>query len=175
MSKPSSVPALQWSRIAAIGLVVALAACGGGGSPTATPTPTPAPAKAVIKVLIDPSPVIAVASGDPSYPWAFRVNIQLSDSGGVAFVVSSMQTTVISALSGATLVTLDTNAFVGVKIPAYGQETAQFGVLAYRMENFTKEGRVNFKFNFIDDKGNASVYDGSVTVQHIGGPARLPE
>jgi hypothetical protein len=140
-----------------------------------TPTPTPPPAKAVIKVLIDPNPVIAVASGDSNYPWAFRVNIQLSDSGGVAFIVTSMLTTVTSALSGATLVSLDTNPFVGLKISAFGQETRQFAVLAYRMENFTKEGRVNFKFNFVDDKGNASVYDGTVNVQHLRTPVRPPE
>jgi hypothetical protein len=126
-----------------------LAACGGGGSPTVAPTPTPPPAKAVIKVLIDPNPVIAVPSGEPDYPWAFRVNLQLSDSGGVGFIVTSMLTTVTSALSGTVLASVDTNAFVGVKIPANGQETRQFGILAYRMENFTKEGRVNFKMNFV--------------------------
>ena len=29
--------------------------------------------------------------------------------------------------------------------------------------------------NFVDDRGNASVYDGSVSVQHLGGGVRLPE
>ncbi len=156
-----------------VGLAL-LSACGGGSNPVQTPTPTPPPAKAVIKVLIDPNPVLAVSSGDSDYPWAFRVNLQLSDSGGVGFIVTSMLTTVTSALSGGVLVSTDTNPFVGVKIPALGQETRQFYMQAYRMENHTKEGTINFKINFVDDKGNASVYDGSVSVRHFSDPVHLP-
>ena len=96
------------------------------------------------------------------------MNLQLSDSGGVGFIVTSMQTTVTSAISGGVLQTTDQNPFVGVKIAALGQETRQFHNGAYRMENFTKEGKVNFKINFVDDRGNASVYDGTVNVQHTG-------
>lgn len=156
-------------------IVLALTACGGGNSsPTVAPTPTP-PLKAIIKVLIDPNPVIAVSSGDSNYPWDFRFNLQLSDSGGVGFIVTSMLTTVTSALSGAVLDSTNDNAFVGVKIPAFGQETRQFHVGSYRMENYTKEGKVNIKMNFTDDNGNASVYDGSVNVQHFGSPVRMPE
>ena len=157
-----------------VGLLVFLSACGGSDSVVNTPTPTPTPAKAVIKVLIDPNPVLAVSSGDSDYPWAFRVNLQLSDSGGVGFIVTSMLTTVTSAISGGTLVSTDSNPFVGVKIPALGQETRQFYLPAYRMENYTKEGVINFKINFVDDSGNASVYDGSVNVRHVSDPVRLP-
>ncbi len=77
-------------------------------------------------------------------------------------------------MSGGVLVSTETNPFVGVKVPALGQETRQFYLSAYCMENYTKEGTINFKINFIDDKGNASVYDGSVTVRHLGDPVHLP-
>ncbi len=162
------------SLAVSVGLVMLLSACGGSNNPVQAPTPTPPPAKAVIKVLIDPNPVMAVSSGNSNYPWAFRVNLQLSDSGGVAFIVTSMLTTVTSAISGQTLVSTDSNPFVGVKIPALGQETRQFYMPAYRMENYTKEGTINFKINFVDDKANASVYDGSVSVRHVHDPVHMP-
>ena len=165
---------LRGGAVAAL-LAAALTACGGSDTVTGGgPSPTPAPSKAIVKVLIDPNPVIAVPTGDSTYPWDFRVNLQLSDSGGVGFVVTSMLTTVTSALSGATLDSTDTNAFVGVKIAAFGQETRQFHMGPYRMENYTKEAKVNFKINFTDDKGNVSVYDGSVSVQKLGGEVELP-
>lgn len=112
--------------------LVGLAACGGGGTSSPTAVSTPAPAQAVIKVLIDPNRITAVPTGDPSYPWDFRVNIQLSDSGGVGFIVTSMQTTVTSALSGGVLTTSAQNPFVGEKIAAFGQSTKQYHVGAYR-------------------------------------------
>ncbi len=161
-------------RLLAMLAVGVLVACGGGSSPTAAPTPTPAPAKAVIKVLIDPNPVTAVASGNSDYPWDFRVNLQLSDSGGVAFIVTSMKTTVTSALSGAELATTDENPFVGVKISAYGQETRQFHMGPYRMEYGLKQGNINFKINFVDDRGNATAFDQTVSVQNTGNIVRLP-
>jgi hypothetical protein len=151
---------------------MAVGACGGGDGPTVSTTPPPV-TKAVINVLIDPNPVTAEATGNPQFPWDFRFNLQVSDSGGVGFIVTSMQTTVTSALSGLPLMNTGQNPFVGVKVPAFGQETRQFHVGAYRMENFTKEGKVNVKMNFVDDKGNASVYDGTVNVQHLGQPVRV--
>ena len=154
-------------------MLAMLAHCGGGGSPTVAPTPPPPPKKAIIKVLIDPSPVIAVPTGDPQFPWDFRFNLQLSDSGGVGFIVTSMETTITSALSGGILTTTQQNPFVGVKIPALGQETRQFHIGPYRMENFTKEGRANVKLNFVDDNGNASTFDGTVNIQHVGDRFRL--
>lgn len=153
------------TALAVISLVVNYGC--GGSSPTApTPVPTPMP-RAVIKVLIDPNPVTAVPSGDPTFPWDFRFNIQVSDSGGVGFVVSSMTTSVTSAISGLTLVQTAQNPFVGAKIPGGGQQTAQFWIGPYRMENFTRQGRVNVKMNFVDDNGNASVYDATVNVQYV--------
>jgi hypothetical protein len=124
------------------------------------------PQKAVIKVLIDPNPVQAEATGDPKFPWDFRYNLQLSDSGGVGFIVTSMETSVASALTGDVLVRTDQNPFVGIKVAARGQQTRQFHIGPYRMEFFTRQARVSVKMNFVDDNGNASVYDGSVTVQH---------
>ena len=160
---------------AAAVLALTLTACGSDTPTGIDPTPPPAPSKAVIKVLIDPNPVTAVPTGDSTYPWDFRVNLQLSDSGGVGFIVTSMLTTVSSALSGGTLDSSDENAFVGIKIAAFGQETRQFHMGPYRMENHTKEGKINFKINFVDDKGNASVYDGTVDVQNLGAPVELPQ
>lgn len=37
----------------------------------------------------------------------------------------------------------------------------------------TVTGKVNVKMNFVDDAGNASVYDGTVNVQYEGEPVRL--
>jgi hypothetical protein len=144
-------------------------ACGGSSPIAPTPAPTPSP-KAVIKVIVDPSPVIAVQSGDPDFPWDFRFNIQVSDSGGVGFTVASMTTTITSAISGLPLVTTAQNPFVGIKIPAAGQSTVQFHIGPYRMENLTRQGRVNIKMNFVDDAGNASVYDGTVNIQTTDPP-----
>ncbi len=161
------------ARLVAVPVLVAsLAACGSENGPTPLPSPTPPP-RAVVAVLIDPNPVVAVPSGNASFPWDFRFNLQVSDSGGVAFVVSSMQTTITSRQSGLALISTDTNPFVGVRISGGGQETRQFHIGPYRMENFAKEGRVNIKMNFIDDNGNASVFDGTVNIVHADGPVRL--
>ena len=163
------------SLLLAIGVVLALPGCGGGGSTPPTPVTTLAP-KAIIKVLIDPNPVLAEDSGLDDYPWDFRFNLQVSEGSGlVGFVVTSMQTTVASALSGALLISTDTNPFVGVRIAPGGQETRQFHSGPYRMENFSKEARVNVKMNFSDERGNPSVFDGSVNVQHVGEVHRLTE
>jgi hypothetical protein len=155
-----------------LSLALGLSGCKNTVGPNPEPSPTPVP-RAVIKVLIDPDPVIAVASGDRDFPWDFRFNLQLSDSGGVAFVVTTMQTTITSAASGATLTATGANPFVGLKIPANGQETRQFHIGPYRMENFAREARINVKLTFVDDAGNASVHDGNVNVQHEGGAVRL--
>jgi hypothetical protein len=129
-----------------------------------------------VHVLLDPNPVTATASGDPAYPWAFRVNIQLSDSGGVAFIVSSMITTITAASTGETWLSTSENPFSGTKIPAYGQTTLQFYMPSYRMDwAKTKEGTLAFKMNFIDDNGYPSTYDGSVRIQSTGAPGRLPD
>jgi hypothetical protein len=40
-------------------------------------------------------------------------------------------------------------------------------------DNKTKEGTINFKMNFVDDKGNASVYDGTANIRLCGGAIRL--
>lgn len=156
-----------------LAVAAALVGCGGGSSSSPTAAPTPVPSKAVVGVLIDPNPVIAVATGNPTYPWDFRVNLQLSDSGGVGFIVTSMETTVTSAYSGQVLTTTDQNPFVGVKISAFGQETRQYHMGPYRMEFYTKEANVTIRLNFVDDMGNASVYDGTVRVMHDGDHVHL--
>lgn len=163
------------ARTLAVPIIVAsLASCGGdGNSVVAPPVTTLAPARAVIGVLIDPNPVIAVPSGNSDFPWDFRFNLQVSDSGGVGFIVTSMQTTITSAQSGATLIATDSNPFVGVAIAARGQETRQFHMGPYRMENRAKEGRANVRMNFVDDRGNASVFSGSVDIRFADGPIRL--
>jgi hypothetical protein len=150
-------------------------ACG-GSTPTAVPTPTPTPIpRAVVKLLIDPKPIVATPSGDPNYPWSFAVNVQLSDSGGVAFSVTSMQTVVTAASSGLTA-TYNDNAFVGVKIPAFGQATRQFQWPSFRMDdNKTKEGTFTVQINFTDDNGFASVAENSVAIQHLGRTVELPQ
>lgn len=153
-------------------IVASLAGCGGDTVVT-PPVTTLAPARAVIGVLIDPNPVIAVPSGDSDFPWDFRFNLQVSDSGGVGFIVTSMLTTITSAQSGATLISTDANAFVGVAIAARGQETRQFHMGPYRMENLAKDGRANIRMNFVDDRGNASVFDGSVNIRYADAPVRM--
>jgi hypothetical protein len=158
---------------AVVGGGVALAA--GKGSSTPSPVaPTPVPLqRAVIGVLMDPNPVIAEPSGNSEFPWDFRFNLQVSDSGGVGFTVTSMQTTITSAQTGATLTTTAQNPFAGVRIAAFGQETRQFHSGPYRMENFRREGRANVRMNFLDDRGNASAFDGTINILHTGGPVRL--
>jgi hypothetical protein len=160
--------------LAPVFIVVGMVACGGGGSSSPTPVTTQPPAKAVIKVLIDPNPVHATSTGNDDFPWEFRVNLQVSDSGGVGFIVASMETTVTSAISGKVLTRIDQNPFVGVKVAAFGQDTKQLHVGAYRMENHTKEAKVTFKMNFSDDRGNTSAYDGSVNVLTTGETVHLP-
>lgn len=167
---------MKLSRRLAVPLIVTcLASCGGDGPVTPPVTTPPPPARAVIGVLIDPSPVIAEPSGNSSFPWDFRFNLQLSDSGGVAFIVTSMLTTITSAQSGATLISTDANPFVGVRVPARGQETRQFHMGPYRMENFAREGRANVRMNFVDDRGNASVFDGTVNIRFADAPVRMDQ
>lgn len=151
-----------------------LAACG-GDTPAAPPPPTPTPTpRAVIKILLDPKPVVATPSGDSNYPWAMAVNLQVSDSGGVAFSVTSMQSTLTAASTGQVIGSTDQNAFVGVKIPALGQATRQF-TASYRMDaNKTKEGTFSVRMNFVDDNGFASVGDASATIQNLGEVVELP-
>ena len=159
-------------RLAVPLIVASLAGC--GSDPVVTPPVTTlAPARAVIGVLIDPNPVIAVPSGNSDFPWDFRFNLQVSDSGGVGFIVTSMLTTITSAQSGATLTSTDANPFVGLTVPARGQETRQFHMGPYRMENRAKEGRANIKMNFVDERGNASTFDGTVNIQYADAPIRL--
>jgi len=155
-------------------VLLVLAGCGGSdSSPVAAPTPTP-PAKAVVRVLVDPNPVLATPSGDPEYPWAIRVNLQLSDSGGVAFIVTSMQTTVTAASTGEMWLSTSENPFTGVKIPAFGQHTVQFAMPAYRMDFAkTRQRMLAFKMNFIDDNGFPSTYDGSVRIDSLGAASEL--
>ncbi len=155
-------------------VAVALAACGGENpSQEVTPTPTPHP-KAIVGVLIDPNPIVAVPSGNRDYPWGFAVNIQLSDSGGVGFIVVSMQMTITAASTGLTWSSSD-NLFVGVMVPANGQVTKQFAQPQWRMDpEGTKEGTFNVKMNFLDDAGNTSAYDGTVNVRRIGDPVPFP-
>ncbi len=164
----------QWKRVLALIAVLALADCGGDSpSQGVTPTPTPHP-KAVINVLIDPNPIVAVPSGDPDYPWAFAVNLQLSDSGGVGFIVVSMQITITAASTGLTWSSSD-NLFVGVKVPPNGQATKQFRQPQWRMDREkTKEGTFNVKMNFLDDAGNTSAYDSTVSVRRVDDPVHLP-
>lgn len=147
-------------------LAAFLPACGGSSSNVTSTPVTTLPPMAIIKVLIDPNPIQAVASGDSNLPWDFRFNLQLSDSGGVGFIVSAMQTTVKSALTGATLTTTAQNPFVGIKIAAFGQNTQQFHEGAYRMENFTRQATVTVQITFVDDRGNTSVFNGTVNVLH---------
>ena len=146
-------------------LLLGLVACGGDSSPTVAPTPTP-PAKAIIGVLLDPSPIMATPSGDPDYPWAFRVNLQVSDSGGVGFIVSSMQTTVTAASHGFNVFDSRDNFFDGIKIPAHGQHTVSFGFSRYRMDFAkTRQGTITFRMNFLDDNGFPSASDASVEIR----------
>jgi hypothetical protein len=147
-------------------ILLVTVACGGSSASAPTPAPTPA-ARAVVGVLIDPNPVVAVASGDPDAPWIFRVNLQVSDSGGVGFAVTSVRTTLTSALSGLSVVTDGTNPFAGLSIPAYGERTKQL-VAGYAMEQGTRECTVRFQLQFRDDLGNTSSYDGSVKVVFRG-------
>jgi hypothetical protein len=109
-----------------------------------------------------------VDSGNPEFPWEFRVNFQITDTGGVGFSVTGMQTTVTSALSGAALVTSAENPFLGVHIPARGQETRQFHLGAYRMENGTKAGRMTVKIDFRDDNGTTSTSTVGVDIRYVG-------
>jgi hypothetical protein len=164
---------MRLERLAVSALLCGSIGCGGSSSPTATPTPTP-PARAAVHVLIDPNPVTAVPSGDPAYPWAFTVNVQLSDSGGVAFIVTSMLTTITAASTGETWLSSSENPFVGAKIPAYGQTTLQMRMSSYRMDwAKTREGTLTFKMNFVDDNGYPSTYEGSARIQSVGSPSHL--
>ena len=156
--------------------LIALIACGGDTpAKPVTPTPTPTP-KAIVKVLIDPQPIVAVASGNSEFPWSFAVNLQVSDSGGVGFTVTSMQTTVVAKSTGQVIASLDQNAFVGVKVAPLGQSTRQFQAGAYRMDsNKTKEGTFSVSLNLVDDNGFASVANSSAVIQHLGRAVELPQ
>lgn len=156
-------------------LVVALGslvACGGGSTPTASPSATPPP-RAVINVQFDPTVINAVPSGNPDLPWAMSVNIILSETGGVAFRVTSMVTTVTAASTGASVSSAE-NPFAGVTVPANGREVRPFSWPAYKMDdNKTKEGVLAIRLNFVDQYGVTYVFEGSVTIQSRSEAVRL--
>jgi ABC-type glycerol-3-phosphate transport system substrate-binding protein len=149
-----------------------LVACGGGSSPTASPSATPPP-RAVINVHFDPTVITAVPSGNPDYPWSMSVNIVVSETGGVAFQVTSMVTTVTAASTGATVSSAE-NPFAGVTIPAYGQETRQFSWPEYKMDDSdTKEGVLAIRLTFVDQYGVTYVFEGSINIQRRSEPVPL--
>jgi hypothetical protein len=115
-------------------------------------------------VLIDPDPILPTYTGDPLLPWEFHFNVQVSDSGGVAFVVTSFRLTITSTYSGLVLLTDDTNHFAGQRITGFGQRTIQLALLPYHLENGTRQCRVGLQMTFQDDLGNLSSYNGSVNV-----------
>jgi PEGA domain len=158
---------------AVVGGGAALAAGGGASSAPPPPSTPVAPQRAIIGVLMDPSPAFAEPSGDSTFPWDFRFNLQVSDSGGVGFTVTSMQTTITSTATGATLFSTAVNPFAGVQIAAFGQETRQYHNGPYRMENFRREGRANVRMNFQDSRGNASSFNGTINILYVGDPERL--
>jgi hypothetical protein len=160
---------MRKAKVSLAMLAAFVAACGSSGTTQATP-PTTQPPQAIINVLIDPNPIQAVSSGDSNYPWDFRFNLQVSDAGGVGFIVSVMQTTVKSAATGATLNTTASNPFVGVKIPALGQATRQFHEGPYRMENFARQATLTLQMTFVDDGGHTSVFNSTVNVVHAQRP-----
>ena len=147
----------------------------GNGSSTPPPVaPTPVPQqRAIIGVLMDPNPAIAEPSGNSEFPWDFRFNLQVSDSGGVGFTVTSMLTTITSAQTGATLQSTAQNPFEGIRIAPFSQETRQFHNGPYRMENFRREGRANVRMNFVDDRGNTSAFNGTINILYAADPVRL--
>ena len=151
-------------------LLGAIAGCGGGSSSAPTPVPTPLPS-AVMHVNIDPNPITAVDSGDPKYPWDFRFNVEVYDSGGVGFTITKLQYVIASAQSGFILNEVDSGVN-GTHYLAFGRVVRQLHEGPYRMENFTKQAKVTVNYNIVDDNGHH--FDGSTkaNVQFIGPIAR---
>jgi hypothetical protein len=150
---------------------IAIAAAGKGGSSTSTLVPSVP--SAVIHVNIDPNPITAVSSGDASFPWDFRFNLEIFDSGGVGFTITQIETVVASATSGIVINRSVDTASAGTHYPALGRVVRQYHNGPYRMENFTRQGKVTVNYNIVDDNGhhfdgstNANVlYNGEVLIQ----------
>jgi hypothetical protein len=109
-------------------------------------------------VNIDPNPIYAVNSGDPNYPWDFRFNVEVYDSGGVGFTITKLQYVVASAQSGVVLDQIDSGVN-GTHFPALGRVVRQYHENAYRMENFSRQAKVTVNYNIVDD--NLHHFDGS--------------
>ena len=148
--------------LASLTLLGVVVGCGGSSSSNPTPVPTPSPT-AVMHVNIDPNPIYAVDSGDKNYPWDFRFNVEVYDSGGVGFTITKLQYVVASALTGSVLDTVDSGVN-GTHFPVFGRVVRQYHESAYRMENFSKEAKVTVNYNIVDD--NLHHFDGS-TVANV--------
>ena len=143
---------------AAAGIAIA---AGGGKSGGGTTTPSPTLPTAVIHVNIDPNPITAVSSGDPNFPWDFRFNLEVYDSGGVGFTISKIETVVASALTGFILNRNTDTATVGVHLAALGRVVRQFHNGPYHMENLTRQAKITVNYSMVDD--NNHNIDGSTT------------
>ncbi len=157
------------SRVAvAVFLAGAFGACF-STDPEPLPTP-PVPTRADVKLLVDPNPVRANYEGDGWY--RFKVNLAFSESAGVGFTINTIRVTVSSALSGDTL--LDVNSPVSEHVVANGSKVLQFTCPQYHMEFGTSAARTRFAAGITDDKGNAITLSGQADVLYRGEPRRLP-
>ncbi len=75
--------------------VIVLPSCGGKDSPSApsTPAPPPAPTRAVITVSIVPSPIVATATNDATFPLRAGWTTVITETAGLAANVNLVNVT----------------------------------------------------------------------------------
>lgn len=76
---------LDRTMLVTLGLCATLGCGGSSSSPAApTPAPTPAPAqRAAVTLTNSPDPIIATASGNPSFPWTATWEVVIRESAGL--------------------------------------------------------------------------------------------
>lgn len=170
------------ARVAALSIVMALTACGGGGSssPTAsTPAPAPAPvSRSVLTVTVAPNPLIATATGDPTYPWQVEYEVTVRETAGLACNINRLQMSFRSGTTGLEFgtETYDPNYFNaylgGNHIPALGSKTVKDG-WRYRLAFGGKQMTIYVAAEAIDARGNTVTASTQVNVLMAGGAVEL--
>lgn len=171
------------ARVTALSVAMALTACGGGGSssPTAsTPAPTPAPqaSRSVLSVTVVPNPLIATATGDPTYPWQIEYEVTIRETAGLACNINRLQMSFRNNTTGIEFgtETYDPNYFNaylgGNHVPAFGSKTVKDG-WRYRLAFGGKQMTIYVAAEAIDARGNLVTASTQVNVLWAGEAVEL--
>jgi hypothetical protein len=144
------------NRVSALVAVLAAAAfVSGCGS-----SPTDSAAASAVTITANADPVNATASTDAAYTWAASVPLTLTESGGVAFDIASVNAKIEPASAGIVVVSTEATTF-RYQLQASGNHVVANGSLPvtvnflYTIPGGGREALVTIVFTIYDDAGYA--------------------